>query len=83
MSSKPAQPKSQATQTMDPYEKNTLINCLKQALAFAESMPVATSCMSCKHLRHGRLCALFDSEPPTEVKKVGCPEWQFAADVPF
>jgi hypothetical protein len=75
--------KTPGLEPIDPYEKRTIINSLKRALAFAESLPEQRSCASCMHLRNGRLCALFDTEPPAEVKQVGCGEWEMDSHIPF
>lgn len=62
---------------MTPAEIQVKIKILRRELQWWEETLAKKSCTDCKHWQH-RGCGLAEgAEPPAEVVKVGCPEWNW------
>jgi len=67
---------------MIPAEIQVKINVLRRELQWWENVLAKKSCMDCKQWQH-RGCGLAGGvEPPPEVVKTACPQWDWD-EIPF
>ena len=64
---------------MSPHKKESLLHALDILAEFANSLAVDTECHTCIHYNEN-VCDLCDEEPPKEVLKTGCKNWEFNKD---
>jgi hypothetical protein len=64
---------------MSPHERSSLLRALDEIRGFVESLSEDKECGTCIHFKNF-LCGLCNDFPPSEVVKVGCPQWTFDKD---